>query len=290
MSRAAAHPAAHPAYDLHQPDEAGPLVLDSPHSGSWFPEDMGSLLSTETLLRGRDAYIDELYGAAPEQGAPLLAARFSRVYIDPNRAPEDLDPAMVEGTWPHPTQAGPKTGRGVGLIWSRIEGRQAIYDRKLTVAEVEARIESCWRPYHTALKGLLDDAHRRHGAVWHIDCHSMPSQGDPTTEDGPVARPEIILGDRDGTTCDPALTRRVAEIFEALGYEVVLNWPYKGVELVRRYSAPAEGRHSLQIEINRALYCDEASFERSPGFAKVRADCTTLIAELGDFARRRAAA
>ncbi|MEX0758058.1 MAG: N-formylglutamate amidohydrolase, partial [Tistlia sp.] len=252
----------HPAYDLYEPEgQALPLVFDSPHSGSWFPADMGAVLPEATLLRGRDAYIDELYGSAPAQGAPLLAARFGRAYIDANRAPEDLDPAMVEGAWPRPLTASPKAARGVGLIWSLIEGREAIYDRKLTPAEVEARIAGYWRPYHDALKRLLEEAQARHGAVWHIDCHSMPSQGDPTTEDGTVARPEIILGDRDGTTCEPALTRRVAEVFESLGYEVVLNWPYKGVELVRRYSAPAEGRHSLQIEINRALYCDESSFE-----------------------------
>jgi N-formylglutamate deformylase len=248
---------------------------------------MGSVLPEPLLLRGRDAYIDELYRAAPAQGAALLAARFCRVYIDPNRAPEDLDVAMLEGAWPHPVVASPKAGRGVGLIWSLLEGRHAIYDRKLTLAEVEARIEGYWRPYHVALERLLEAAHARHGAVWHIDCHSMPSQGDPTTEDGPVARPEIVLGDRDGTTCDPALTRRVADVFRSLGYEVVLNWPYKGVELVRRYSDPAQGRHSLQIEINRALYCDEESFERSAGFEKVRSDVTTLIAELADFARRR---
>lgn len=281
----------HPAYDLYEAaDNTLPLVFDSPHSGSWLPDDMDSVLTPETLLRGRDAYIDELYRAAPELGAPLLAARFSRVYIDPNRAPEDLDPTMVEGSWPHPLVASPKAGRGVGLVWSKIEGREAIYDRKLTIAEVENRVETYWRPYHRALQGLLDAAYQRHGMVWHIDCHSMPAYGDPTTEDGPVARPEIILGDRDGTTCDPALTRFVTEIFGDLGYEVVLNWPYKGVELVRRYSAPAEGRHSLQIEINRALYCDEITFERSPGFEKVRADVTTLIAELAGFARHRAAA
>lgn len=280
----------HPAYDLTLPGKSGlPLVFDSPHSGTWFPEDMRPILPRERLLQGWDAYVDELYAAAPAIGAPLLAARFSRVYIDANRAPEDLDATMLGEAWPHPVTASPKAARGVGLIWSRIDGRDPIYDRKLTIAEVEARIERYWRPYHRALQVLLDDARGRHGVVWHIDCHSMPARGDPTTEDGPVARPDVILGDRDGTTCDPALTRRVAEVFRALGYEVVLNWPYKGVELVRRYSAPAEGRHSLQIEINRALYCDERSFERNAGFERVRADVTRLIEAVADFVRRHSA-
>jgi len=261
-----------------------PLVLDSPHSGTRHPDDFRPAAPMEALRRTRDAYVDELFGAGPGLGAVLLAARFPRCYMDANRDLVDVDPAMIDGAWPHPVKPSFKTSRGTGLVWRIVPPDTPIYDRRLTAAEVEHRIEAYWRPYHRAVKADLDAVCERSGAVWHVNCHSMPARGDASTEDGPVARAEMVLGDRDGTTCAAAFTETVGGFLKGRGYDVKVNDPYKGVELVRRYSDPAAGRHSLQIEINRGLYMDEESGEKSAGFARVQADMTDLIAHIAAFA------
>lgn len=267
-----------------------PVVLDSPHSGTRDPDDFRPAAPAEALRQTRDAFVDEIFGAAPGLGAVLLAARFPRCYIDANRDLVDVDPAMIDGPWPHPTAASFKTSRGTGLVWRIVPPETPIYDRRLTAAEVEHRIEAYWRPYHRAVKADLDQVFERFGAVWHVNCHSMPSRGDASTEDGPVARAEMVLGDRDGSTCAAAFTEAVGAFLKGRGYEVKVNDPYKGVELVRRYSDPAAGRHSLQIEINRRLYMDEETGEKTAGFARVQADMTDLIGHVAAFARANAPA
>lgn len=257
-----------------------PLVFDSPHSGRDYPPDFDHRIDRQVLRQAEDSHVEALYAGVVALGAPLLHALFPRSYIDPNRALEDLDSEMIEGPWPEVTRPGDKTRRGVGLIWRRLRGLGEIYDRKLSVAEVQHRIETCWRPYHAALRELLDGAHGRFGQAWHINCHSMPAMGDETTPDGPALRADFVLGDRDGSSCDPAFTRFVAAELGALGYTVELNDPYKGAELVRRYADPAAGRHSLQIEINRRLYMDEVSLARAPGFERLRADLDRLTAAI----------
>ncbi|WP_299621595.1 N-formylglutamate amidohydrolase [Pelagibius sp.] len=266
-----------------------PVVFDSPHSGMRYPEDFGSIAPLSVLRRSEDAFVDELYSAAPDHGAPLIAADFPRIYIDPNRALIDLDPAMLDGPWPDPLVASRKTELGVGLIWRVMPPDSQIYDRLLSVAEVRRRIETFWKPYHAAVAKAIDDTHARFGQVWHINCHSMPEMGNSGTEDGPVARAEFVLGDRDGTTCAPAFTAFVAEQLDSLGYEVKLNEPYKGVELVRRYSDPENGRHSLQVEINRKLYMDEERIEKNGGFDALKANIDRLIAAICAYARETVA-
>ncbi len=271
---------------IERPAEVSlPLVFDSPHSGRDYPPDFDYRIDRQILRQAEDCHVEALYAGVVAQGAPLLHALFPRSYIDPNRALEDLDSGMIEGSWPGATAPGDKTRRGVGLIWRRLRGLGEIYDRKLTVAEVQDRIESCWRPYHDALRELLDAAHGRFGQVWHLNCHSMPAVGDDTTPDGPEIRADFVLGDRDGSSCDPAFTRFVAAELTALGYQVKLNDPYKGVELVQRYADPSQGRHSLQIEINRRLYMDEVSFARGPGFERLRADLDRLTAAVARYAK-----
>lgn len=265
-----------------------PLVFDSPHSGHDYPPDFDHRIDRQILHQAEDSHVETLYSGVVAHGAPLLHALFPRSYIDPNRALEDLDSGMIDGPWPDATRPGDKTERGVGLIWRRLRGLGEIYDRKLTVAEVQRRIETCWRPYHAALRGLLDSAHGHFGQVWHLNCHSMPAMGDETTPDGPAARADFVLGDRDGSSCDPAFTRYVAAELTTLGYEVKLNDLYKGVELVQRYADPAKGRHSLQIEINRRLYMDEVSCARGPGFEALRADLDTLTAAIKRYVEAQA--
>lgn len=266
-----------------------PVVFDSPHSGKTYPDDFGSIAPLAVLRRSEDAFVDELYSAAPAHGAPLIAAEFPRIYIDPNRDLIDIDPSMLESPWPGPVVASRKTELGVGLIWRLMPPDAQIYDRLLSVAEVRHRIDTCWQPYHDAVSGAIDEAHSRFGQVWHINCHSMPAMGNAGTEDGPVERAEFVLGDRDGTTCDPGFTRFVADQLSDLGYQVKINEPYKGVELVRRYSDPAKGRHSLQVEINRKLYMDEDRIERNGGFDTLKANVDRLIDAICAYASAKAA-
>jgi N-formylglutamate amidohydrolase len=275
---------------LDPEDAPAPVVFDSPHSGIDYPADFGTIAPLATLRRSEDAFVDELFGAAPDHGAVLIGARFPRIYIDPNRDLVDLDPAMLDGNWPDPLVPSRKTELGVGLIWRIMPPESRLYDRLLSVAEVRDRIERCWKPYHRAVAEAIEAGHRRSGAVWHINCHSMPAIGNAASEDGPVARAEFVLGDRDGTTCAPAFTAFVAAELRGLGYEVKINEPYKGVELVRRYSDPALGRHSLQIEVNRKLYMDEATIEKSTGFSELQANITKLVAAICGYAREQCGA
>src|SRR4030095_3152892 len=164
-----------------------------------------------------------------------------------------------------------------------------MYARKLAVAEVERRIEDCYLPYHAALATELDAAHRAFGAVWHLDCHSMPAVGDANADDPGRARADFVLGDRDGTTCAANFTRIVASVLEGMGYAVAINDPYKGVEIVRRHGRPAENRHSLQVEVNRRLYMDEITLVPNDGYAKLERDLERLLAEVASFIRRNLA-
>lgn len=265
-----------------------PLVFDSPHSGTHYPDDFRPVCPMALLRQAEDAYVDELWGAGPSLGVGIVAATFPRAYIDPNRSLEDMDQALLDAPWPGPVAPGDKTSRGIGLIWRLVKSEIEIYDRKLSIEEVRGRIDRYWKPYHAALDRMIDDAHGRFGAVWHVDCHSMQARGTKLSVDGPgTLRADFVLGDRDGTTCDPAFTRFVAERVAGMGYSVKVNDPYKGVEIVRKHGRPGEGRHSLQIEIKRSLYMDEDSFAKVPGFAKLQADLTTLTREMLGFIKSR---
>jgi len=241
------------------------------------------------LRKAEDMYIDEMYAAAPAAGAALLLAHFPRIYLDANRSTIDMDQELLDAPWPGPLAPGIKTRYGLGLIWRKSSDGSPIYDRKLSVAECEARIVRYHAPYHAALKRLLDARHAAFGTVYHVNCHSMPEKSGPNAPEGPgVPRADIVLGDRDGTTCAPAFTHAVAECLRGEGLNVAVNDPYKGVELVRAFSDPTDGRHSLQIEINRRLYMNEATFEKTADFAATRAAISRLISAVADFAKAHA--
>ena len=261
-----------------------PLVFDSPHTGMLYPDDFRPALDMAVCERVNDWFVEDLFGAAPAHGAPLILAQFRRAYIDPNRDITDLDLAMVADGWPHPVVPTEKTGRGASLIWKMIDGDKPIYARKLSHAEVSNRIETYWRPYHAAVESALNAAYDRFGKVLHVNCHSMPEYGNPVFGEGDMRRPDFVIGTRDGTTAGDAFTALVVENLRAAGYHVGVNEGLKGVELVRRYSDPAAGRESLQIEVNRALYMDERAITRSDNFAQVKADLTAMIAALAAFA------
>jgi N-formylglutamate deformylase len=262
-----------------------PLVLDSPHSGFQFPADFDAAVSEFDLRDGEDCFVDELYMPATELGVPLLAAQTPRTYLDPNRHAGDIDLDLLEGgAWPHAHVPSGKARIGKALIWRTLDDGRAIYARKLKIDEVLGRIERCHTPYHRALSGALDQAHASFGVVYHINCHSMNSVAGPMGEGGAgTPRPDFVLGDRDGTTCDPAFTEFVRATLAATGHSVSVNDPYKGVELVKAYSRPIAGRHSLQLEINKRLYMDEAKRERNAGFAPLQRTLHNLIEAIVDY-------
>src|SRR6187431_388863 len=272
--------ATHPSFALHGPAEPRtPLVLDSPHSGIDFPADFGAAVSELELRDGEDCFVDQLWLPATERGVGLLAASVPRTYIDYNRHAGDIDLELVEGgTWPYEYLPSGKAELGKALIWRTLDDGQPIYARRLGVEEIHRRIERYHRPYHHALAKRIEATHARFGASWHIDCHSMNAIGGAQAEGGAgKARADMVLGDRDGTTCDPAFTEFVRAHLAAKGYDVKVNDPYKGVELVRAYSNPAEHRASLQLEVNKRLYMDEQSLQKTAGFATLQADLSSLV-------------
>ena len=268
-----------PVFMVHGPATPGcPLVLDSPHSGRGMPADFGSVRSELELREGEDCFIDELYLPAIARGVPLLAAQFSRVYIDPNRHPDDIDLDLLAEPWPHSHRPSGKAAIGKALVWRTLDDGRPIYGRRLSVAELAQRIERYHRPYHAQLKALLDAAHARFGTVFHINCHSMNAVSGVMGEGGAgIARADIVLGDRDGSSCAPAFTAFVRDFLAARGYAVKLNDPFKGVELVRAYADPSAGRHSLQLEINKRLYMHEHTIAKHAGFKRLQSDLMLMI-------------
>jgi N-formylglutamate deformylase len=260
-----------------------PIVLDSPHSGQRMPADFGAAVSPAELREGEDCFIDALWQPAAERGIPLLAAQFPRTYLDANRHADDIDVLLLDGSWPSPVNASGKGAIGKALVWRTLDADRPIYDRRLSVAEVQARIDRCHRPYHAALQQLLDAAHAQFGVVWHINCHSMGPETSVLIEgvDG-QPRADVVLGDRDGTTCAPEFTDFVRQVLTDFGYRVQVNDPFKGVELVRAYAHPAAGRHSLQLELNKRLYMDVAALQPHAGFSQVQAHLMQLLDAVAD--------
>lgn len=264
--------------------EPVPLVLDSPHSGAVYPEDFAYRCPLPALRRAEDAYVDELFAAAPAHGATLIGALFPRSYIDANRAEDDLDPAIMARPLPPPLRARPVTR--VGLVRRHAQPGVPIYEKKLDPDDVLLRIERYHQPYHRILDETCDRLHREFGAVWHINCHSMPSYGHRRNGRG-GEHGDFVLGDRDGTTCDREFVDVVARFLRNLGYDVRINEGYKGVEIVRRQGRPDRNRHSLQIEVDRALYMDQKTLEKLPGFDGLSADLAGLVAAVAEYVRSR---
>jgi N-formylglutamate amidohydrolase len=262
-----------------------PLVFDSPHSGRQYPRDFEYACNFEHLRRAEDTDVDDLYAFAPGLGATLVAAEFPRSYLDPNRRVEDVDTSIIAGHWPHAVDHSPKTTSGIGLIWRVLDDNTPIYARKLSVGEVERRIANCHAPYWAALTAAVESAHARHGRVVHINCHSMPEVAGPISWVKPGTRfADVVLGDRDGSTCSPDFTALLLDAFRAEGLSVAVNDPYKGVELVKRFGRPAEDRHSIQIEVNRKLYMNEATRERNGNYGKLQALLERVMVKVAAFA------
>ena len=281
-------PAGGGVLDLRRPERlALPLVLASPHSGSDYPDDFlaVSRLDPLTLRRSEDSFVDEIFAAVPDLGAPLLAARFPRAYLDANREAWELDPAMFSDALPNFVNTrSPRVRMGLGTIARVVASGEEIYLRKLRFAEAQQRIEALYRPYHDALQRLLGDVMVAFGGYLLIDCHSMPSAASATGgQDGY----DIVLGDCHGLACSPRIVEAARAFLVRRRFSVALNAPYAGGFTTAHYGTPRRGRHALQIEINRALYMDERNYQRVAGFDRLTVEMTALVAHLGRVVQDR---
>ncbi|HQT62575.1 MULTISPECIES: N-formylglutamate amidohydrolase [unclassified Acidiphilium] len=261
------------------PRQAAPVVVASPHSGSAYTPDFLALsrLDARALRKSEDCFVDELCAGAPVLGLPLLAARFPRAWCDVNREPWELDPAMFEDQLPSYVNAtSPRVAAGLGTIARVVASGEPIYRGKLRFAEAQARIETCWRPYHAALAGLIAETRAAFGACLLLDIHSMPRLPGIAHGHGP----DIVVGDLHGAACARPIVHLVEQTLRGEGFTLRRNDPYAGGYVTRHYGRPREHVHVVQIEIARALYMDEAELRRGPGFAALRSSLTNLFSTL----------
>lgn len=274
-------------YEILRPTEQSlPLVLASPHSGTRYPPDFlrASRLDDRSLRKSEDTYVDEIFAQAPALGAPLLRARFPRAFLDANREAYELDPAMFADRlppWVNTRSA--RVAAGLGTIPRIVASGEEIYRAKLDLAEAFARIDRFYHPYHAALSALVEETRSRFGFHVLLDCHSMPSSSGPL-ETGGRLQADFVLGDRHGSACSPRLMNVADDYLRSLGYRVNRNTPYAGGFTTRHYGRPKTGRHALQIEINRALYMEEATYERKPHLEMLARQMSDLVARLGAVA------
>jgi len=270
-----------PAYTLRLPLQiTTPVVFSSPHSGREYAAAFiaQSALDAHTLRSSEDAFVDELFADAPAFGAPLLAANVPRAWIDLNRACDELDPALIEGV----PRGGhnPRISSGLGVIPRVVANGRAIYAGRIGRPEAEARIETAWRPYHAALRSLTDDALARFGEAVLIDCHSMPHEAIEAHARPGQPRPEVVLGDRFGAAARRDVMDRIEAAFLSAGFRVARNAPFAGAYITQAYGRPSRNAHAIQVEIDRALYMDEARITRRPDFTAFRDLIGSVVAEI----------
>ena len=269
------------AYRLSRPlRQVGPMIFASPHSGcDYAPEFLArAVLDRQAIRSSEDAFVDRLFDMASEMGAPFLTARAPRAFVDLNRAADELDPGVIDGIQRVPHN--PRISSGLGVIPRVVAGGRAIYRGKLSLAEAEARITRFWHPYHQALAALIEEARSDFGMAVLIDCHSMPHEAiDAHTQPG-QPRPEVVLGDRYGVAAGREVMERVEAAFATAGLRVARNSPFAGAYVAQAYGRPTRGVHVVQVEIDRALYMDEARVEPSAGFAVFRELMAGVVADL----------
>ena len=266
-----------PPFEIIEPVQwRGPVVFNSPHSGSVYPRAFltASRLEVTALRRSEDSFVDELALGVVERGYPLMRAHFPRCYVDVNREPYELDPRMFEGRLPSfANTRSMRVAGGLGTVARVVGDAQEIYGQRIPVDDAIRRIEGLYKPYHRALRRLFTRVHRDFGAAVLIDCHSMPSTAGSKDE---RPRADVVLGDRYGTSCVAAVVETIEATLRAQGYSVSRNKPYAGGVITEHYGNPAAGLHAIQLELNRALYMDERRFERSASFARLAADLEAL--------------
>ena len=285
-----------PPFEIVEPAAwRAPIIFNSPHSGSVYPDEFlkASRIDLAGLRRSEDSFMDELIADLSGRGFPTVSVNFPRSYVDVNREPYELDPRMFSGRLPSfANTRSMRVAGGLGTIPRVVGDGQEIYGERIAVDDALTRIEQLYKPYHRALRRLINKAHRAFGTVIVVDCHSMPSVGVSREE---PRRPDVVIGDRYGTSCAPVLADTVEETMSRLGYSVGRNKPYAGGFITEHYGNPASGLHVVQLELNRAVYMDERRREKGPRFAQVAADFATLAdvlanMPLGNFGPFQAAA
>jgi N-formylglutamate amidohydrolase len=283
---------ASPPFEIMEPAEwRAPIIFNSPHSGSFYPSEFlnASRIDLPTLRRSEDSFMDELITDLSGRGFAVIRVHFPRSYVDVNREPYELDPRMFIGRLPSfANTRSMRVAGGLGTIPRVVGDGQEIYRERLSVDDALSRIETLYKPYHRALRRLINKVHQAFGTVVVVDCHSMPSIG--VSRDEP-RRPDMVIGDRYGTSCAPLLPDVVEDTMTGLGYSVGRNKPYAGGFITEHYGNPASGLHAIQLELNRAIYMDERRREKSARFAQVAADFAALadvlatvpLGELGPF-------
>ena len=261
------------------------VIFASPHSGRAYDAAFvaQTVLDSHSIRSSEDAYIDQLFGDAPMFGAPLLAAIVPRAFIDLNRAPDELDPSVIEGIARAPHN--PRVSSGLGVIPRVVAGGRAIYRGKLALPEAEARIARYWHPYHRALRDLIEVTHAQFGEAILIDCHSMPHEAIDGHSRSGASKPDVVLGDRFGAAAGREVMDRVESAFASAGLRVARNAPFAGAFIAQSYGRPAGRRHVVQVEIDRSLYLDEARVELSPMYPQFRALMSGVIAEIAGIGR-----
>jgi N-formylglutamate amidohydrolase len=273
-----------PPFEILEPPEwRGPVAFNSPHSGCIYPRTFlaAARLDLAVLRRSEDCFVDELLVGIVPRGNPVMRAHFPRCFVDVNREPYELDPRMFEGRLPSfANTRSMRVAGGLGTIARVVGDAQEIYDQRIPVDEALKRIEGLYKPYHRALRKLMTRIHREFGTALLVDCHSMPSTAGPKDE---RPRADIVIGDRYGTSCLNIIADTIETTLRECGYSVSRNKPYAGGFITEHYGNPAAGLHSIQLEINRALYMDERRLERSNSFAAVAHDLEVVSDRLNEF-------
>jgi len=260
-----------------------PLLVDVSRSGREYPPDFRSPLPFTEVHDNVSMYVEELCSSAPELGATLLYACFPNTYIDTNRSAEDIDESLIEGKWPGPIKQSDFTERGLGLLKRLSRYGTQMQERKLTVAEVERRLNTYHEPYHQELGRLLGQFRSAFGAAWQLSFHCMSAVGAPTHADPGKQRADFCIGDVHGTTSTPEFLDFIAKTFRDLGHTVSVNFPYYGGELTRRHSNPADRINSIFIEINKRMFIDIRSFKKTDGFDATQASIKSLLRKVNEY-------
>lgn len=261
------------------------VVFASPHSGRNYPDSFlqQAILNEREVRSSEDAFVDDLFGAAPEHGAPLLLSQAPRAYLDLNRGPDELDPAVIEGV--RRVAHNPRIASGLGVIPRVVSNGRAIYRGKLTLAEAHARITNVWRPYHDTLQMLMDDAHRSFGEAILVDCHSMPHEALENVGPPGAARPDVVLGDRFGAAAASSVVEQIEAAFASAGFKVARNMPFAGAYICQNYGRPSRRHHAVQVEIDRSIYMNEATIKPNANLKAFKAVLDGVIAEIADIGR-----
>lgn len=276
----------HAAYHLSLPrSRTSSVVFASPHSGSDYPEDFvrASVLDRHAIRSSEDAFVDLLFESATDFGAPFLKAAAPRAFVDLNRSPDELDPALIDGVRRHGHN--PRVASGLGVIPRVVANGRAIYRGKLPMAEAQRRIDGYWRPYHVCLQRLLDESLARFGNAILVDCHSMPHEAMDGVSRSLGRRAEIVLGDRFGAAAGAEIVDRIEAAFTDAGLVVSRNAPFAGAYVTQAYGRPSRRQHAVQIEIDRSVYMDERRIRPSAGFDAFRALLRGVIGEIAAIGR-----